>query len=103
MVPKINELLRPFTRDATGVLSQILRPNIYGYDLEEWQIAYVGGDPMLIQNPHEPVCDLCGKPMRFLLQVGEIFSDLRLADAGGCYIYGCDEHPDCCKGFIDSA
>lgn len=102
MVPAIQEVLRPFTNDPIGLLSQILRPNIYGYDLEEWQVAYEGGDPMLIQNPHDPSCDLCGKPMRFLFQFGEIIPGVQLADAGVCYVHGCDEHPDCCKGFIDS-
>jgi hypothetical protein len=102
MVPAIPELLSPFTKDPTGLLSQILRPNVYAYDLEEWHVAYEGGDPMLIQNPHEPVCDECGNPIRFLFQFGEIIPNLQLADAGVCYVYGCDEHPDRCKGFIDS-
>jgi hypothetical protein len=44
----------------------------------------------------------CGKTMRFLFQFGEIIPKLRLADAGVCLIYGCDEHPERCKGFIDS-
>src|SRR5262245_60529649 len=78
--------LGPFTKDPTGLLSQILRPNVYAYDLEEWQVAYEGGDPMLIQNPHEPVCDECGNPMRFLFQFGEIIPNVQLADAGVCYV-----------------
>jgi hypothetical protein len=102
IVPAIPDILRPFTNDPVGVVSQILRPNQYGYDLEEWQIAYEGGDPIFIQNPHEANCDVCGKPMRFLFQFGEIIPKVQLADAGICYVYGCNEHPDCCKGFIDS-
>ena len=65
-------------------------------------IAYVGGDPMLIQNPHDPVCERCGKPMRFLFQFGEVIPGLQLADGGVCYIYGCDDHPGRCTGFLDS-
>ena len=38
----------------------------HGYSLEAPAIAYIGGDPMRIQNPHDPVCDECGKPMRLL-------------------------------------
>ncbi len=102
MVPAIREVLRPFTNDHAGLLSQILRPNVYGHDLEEWQVAYEGGDPALIQNPHEPACEECGKPMRFLFQFGEIIPGVQLADAGVCYVYGCDQHPHHCKGFIDS-
>jgi hypothetical protein len=102
LLPALRQALSPFTHDHAGLLSQILRPNVYGYDLETWAIAYVGGDPMLIQNPHDPTCDDCGEPMRFLFQFGEIIPGVLLADAGVCYVYGCDKHPDRCKGFIDS-
>ena len=101
-VPEIKNLLSPFTNDVAGLLSQILRPNVYGYDLEAPEIAYQGGAPMLIQNPHDPVCDHCHQRMRFLFQFGEIIPGLQLADAGVGYVYGCDDHPDHCKGFIDS-
>jgi hypothetical protein len=101
-VPEIKELLSPFTGDVAGLLSQILRPNAYGYDLEVPEIAYQGGSAMLIQNPHDPVCDHCHRKMRFLFQFGEIIPGLQLADDGVGYVYGCDDHPDHCKGFIDS-
>jgi hypothetical protein len=100
--PEITVPLEPCTNDFAGVLAQILRPNVYGYDLDAPDIAYVGGDPMLIQNPHEPVCDQCGKPMRFLFQFGEVVPGVQMADGGACYVYGCDEHPDRCKGFVHS-
>lgn len=102
MIPAVPELLAGFTTDRSGVLTQVLRPNLYGYDLDTPDIAYVGGDPMLIQNPHDPVCDQCGRPMRFLFQFGEVIPGLQMADAGVCYVYGCDDHPERCKGFIDS-
>jgi hypothetical protein len=102
MVPAIAEVLEAFSNDPAGLLAQILRPNAYGYDLEVWQVAYEGGDPMLIQNPHDPTCDECGDPMRFLFRFGEIIPGVQLADAGVCYVYGCDNHPHHCKGFIDS-
>jgi hypothetical protein len=102
MVPAISDDLSTCTRDRAGLLAQILRPDVYGYDLDTPAIAYVGGDPMLIQNPHDPTCRDCGEPMRFLFQFGEIIPGVRLADGGVCYVYGCDSHPDHCKGFIDS-
>jgi hypothetical protein len=101
-IPEVKELLSPFAGDCSGLLSQILRPNIYGYDLEAPEIAYQGGSPMLIQNPHDPECDHCQRRMRFLFQFGEIIPGLQIADAGVGYVYGCDEHPHHCKGFIDS-
>jgi len=100
--PEVTVPLEPYTNDFAGVLAQILRPNVYGYDLDAPRIAYVGGDPMLIQNPHGPVCDQCGKPMRFLFQFGEVVPGVQMADDGVCYVYGCDDHPDRCKGFVDS-
>jgi hypothetical protein len=100
--PEITVPLEPYTNDFAGVLAQILRPSVYGYDLDAPDIAYIGGDPMLIQNPHEPVCDECGKPMRFLFQFGEVVPGVQMADAGVFYVYGCDDHPDRCKGFVDS-
>jgi hypothetical protein len=98
----IKNLLSSFASDCPGLLSQILRPNVYGYDLEAPEIAYQGGSPMLIQNPHDPDCDHCNRRMRFLFQFGEIIPGLQLADAGVGYVYGCDDHPDHCKAFIDS-
>ena len=102
MIPAISAVLRPFTKDAPGVVAQILRPHLYGYNLEEPDIAYVGGDPMLIQNLHKPVCAKCGRQMRFLFQFGEVIPEWQLADGGVCYVYGCDDHPDQCRAFIDS-
>ena len=101
-IPQIKNLLGPITGECLGLLSQILRPNVYGYDLAAPEIAYQGGSPMLIQNPHDPKCDHCNLAMRFLFQFGEIIPGLQLADAGVGYVYGCDDHPDHCKAFIDS-
>jgi hypothetical protein len=100
--PEITVPLEPYTKDFAGVLAQILRPNVYAYSLDAPEIAYIGGDPMLIQNPHHPTCDECGKVMRFLFQFGEIVPDVQMADAGVFYVYGCDDHPQRCMGFVDS-
>jgi hypothetical protein len=100
--PAIRQLLGEFTNDSAGLLTQILHPGVYGYNLEEPDIAYAGGSPMLIQSPHDPTCDECGDPMRFLFQFGEVIPGMRLADGGVCYVYGCDRHPHRCKGFLDS-
>lgn len=101
-VPVIPHRLGEFTDDPAGLLTQILRPGVHGYDLDAPDIAFAGGEPMLIPSPHDPTCDECGAPMRFLFQFGEVIPGLQLADAVVCYVYGCDEHPHRCKGFIDS-
>ncbi len=100
--PEVTLPLRPYTKDFAGVLTQILCPNVYGYSLDTPDIAYIGGDPMLIQGPHDPVCDECGRPMRFLFQFGENVVGVPMGDAGVYYVYGCDEHPERCRGFVDS-
>jgi hypothetical protein len=102
IVPVIPQLPGEFTGDPAGLLSQILRPGGYGYGLDAPDIAYVGSEPMFIQELHDPTCDECGEPLRFLVLVGEVIPGVQLADAGVCCVYGCDEHPHRCKGFIDS-
>jgi hypothetical protein len=40
--------------------------------------------------------------MRFLFQFDDAFgSDYLLGDAGLGYVYGCDDHPEHCQGFVD--
>jgi hypothetical protein len=101
-VPEIRTLLSPFAGDVPGLLSQVLRANPYGYNLEAPDIAYQGGSPMLIQSPHRPTCSRCHRRMRFLFQFGEIIPGHQLGDDGVGYVYGCDDHPSHCKAFIDS-
>lgn len=100
--PEIVDLLQPYAADPAGLLTQILSPNFYGYDLETSDVAYVGGEPSFIQNPHEPDCEECRKPLRFLFQFGEIMPDVKMADGGVYYVYGCDQHPDRCQAFVDT-
>jgi hypothetical protein len=101
LVPRVTEILSPFFDKPSWLVSQILHPNVQNCNLEDFQIAYEGGDPMLIQSPHNPLCHECGRRMRFLFQFGEDTPGVKLADAAVCYIYGCDKHPDHCKGFTD--
>lgn len=102
-IPEIKNRLRPYTSDFVGVLSQVLRPNFFGYNLEAPDLAYIGGEPSYIQEPHEPPqCDQCNKPMRFLLQFGEVIPGLQMADSGVYTVYGCDDHPERCCGYIDT-
>ncbi|MFA6903766.1 MAG: DUF1963 domain-containing protein [Gallionellaceae bacterium] len=62
----------------------------------------VGGNPYYIQNEHDAHCEICGKPMCFLFQFDDAFgSEFLLGDAGMGYVYGCDDHPEHCQGFID--
>ena len=101
-IPEIRSILEPYSRDIEGMVAQILYPRGYGYSLDTSDIAYVGGDPALIQGPHEPDCARCGRPMRFLFQFGEIVPGIQMADGGVYTVYGCDEHPETCVGFVDT-
>lgn len=102
LLPTIPRILHPYTDDYVGLLTQVLCPNASFHDFTPSAVAYVGGQPIPIQEPHEPRCDVCYKQLRFLFQFGDIVPGLQLGDAGVCYIYGCDDHPTCCKGFYDS-
>src|SRR5262249_52434 len=71
-IPRIQDLLRPYTKDCVGLLTQILCPNVYGYDFETPFFAFEGGSPELIQSAHEATCEQCHRPMRFLFQAGDV-------------------------------
>jgi hypothetical protein len=102
-VPGLTALLKRYSASPAKLLARVLAgrsgPHFTGAEDE----ILVGGDPLLIQGAHEPDCSQCGKRMRFLFQSGELSEkDWLFGDAGVCYVYGCDEHPERCEGFIDS-
>ncbi len=100
-IPAVVETLAPYTADAAGVVAQILAPGMYGYSIAD-VVAYVGGTPTLIQNPHDATCPQCNGAMRFLFFFGELVEEITLGDAGTCCVYGCDAHPDQIRAFVDS-
>lgn len=100
-IPEIAQALQSYTNDAAGVTAQILAPGIYGYSCEGC-VSYVGGAPMLIQNPHDAQCPTCKEPMRFLFFFGELVDEVTLGDAGTCCVYGCDRHPEQIVAMVDS-
>ncbi|MGH1541204.1 MAG: hypothetical protein ACRBHB_12330 [Arenicella sp.] len=99
---EIKVLLESHTNYPKNLLEYILHD--VGYPvLSPIDIILEGGAPSLIQNSHEPICEHCNKEMRFLFEFGEILEDeFFFGDAGMVYIYGCDQHPENCKGFVDS-
>lgn len=101
-VLEIKKLLQPYTRDCSAVLSQVLQPGFNGHDLEAEHAIYLGGEPLVIQQPHEPLCDHCGTPMRFLLQFGNVFPGVQMPKGSVASVYGCDDHPNQCRGVLDT-
>lgn len=101
-VPALTEILAPYARDVAGLVAQVLEPGRAGYSLPPESTVLVGGEPQLIQNPHEARCGACGEPMRFLFQFGEVLPGVDIADAAVSYVYGCDHHPEQCRAFLDS-
>lgn len=101
-VPRMKELLRPYTRGYAAVVSQVLRPHFNGYNLEAEDTAYVGGEPLIIQQPHEPLCVQCHEPMRFLFQFGDVIPGVPMAKGDIFSVYGCDNPPEQCKDFVDT-
>lgn len=100
-IPELVETLKPYSTDAAGVVAQIVAPGIFGYSIADI-VAYVGGTPTLIQNSHEAKCPQCSQAMRFLFFFGELVEEITLGDAGTCCVYGCDDHPDEFRAFVDS-
>lgn len=101
LTPGLKEKLEKYTKHEDNVLSRVIDPQFSDTYLDMGNLILEGGDPVIIQNPHDAHCPICQKKMRFLFQFGEVSDELHLGDAGQVYIYGCDDHPEQCEGFID--
>lgn len=97
-IPELEARLRQHSQHPVQLLDRILAGSAAGFGFLE---IVVGGDPSLIQGPHEPACPNCGQSMRFLFQFDDVTEDGQMGDCGVGYVYGCDTHPDLCLGFVD--
>jgi hypothetical protein len=102
--PQVRKEMAPFSdpHDRSRMLNALLagRTDWPWYWFPSDAIL-VGGAPAHIQiGSATPECRRCREPMRFLLQ----FPDLaeQFSDCGIAYVYGCDAHPECCAGLIES-
>ena len=101
LVPGLREELRQFTRRPADLLAQLMAPEHYGYGFDLSDIVQMGGGPQWVQdNPGPMTCPECGHPMRFLFQFGDLSGRNRLGDAGICYVFGCDAHPDSTQSLV---
>lgn len=100
-VPGLEERLSALTAQPVRVLSMLLDGrDATGSSVTEEPIL-VGGEPELIQGQHDPRCETCQEPMRFLLQFRDVTDSDELGDCGVGYVYGCDAHPEHCQAFVD--
>lgn len=97
-IPELKSRLELSTRFPLHVLNQIIAGKAH---CASEDLILSGGDPQLIQGEHEPCCPVCGQPMRFLFQFGDVTESFELGDCGVGYIYGCDAHPEQCEGYVD--
>ncbi len=94
-IPGLREELRQCTRRPADLLAQLMAPDHYGYGFDLSDVVQMGGRPQWVQdNPGPMTCAECGEPLRFLFQFGDLSGQNRLGDAGVCYVFGCDAHPD---------
>ncbi|HEY4262590.1 MAG TPA: hypothetical protein VGM98_20685 [Schlesneria sp.] len=94
-VPELTPLLIARTSKPADLLAAILAPNHASYGFELSDLVQLGGQPVwLIEDAGPRLCHHCGKAMRFLFQFGDLNGGIALGDAGVCYVFGCDEHPD---------
>jgi hypothetical protein len=100
-VPGLEERLSALTAQPVRVLSMLLDGGHATADFDAANSILVGGVPELIQGPHEPHCETCQAPMRFLLQFSDVTDNDELGDCGVGYVYGCDAHPEHCQAFVD--
>lgn len=89
------------TSQPSAVLPMILQDDRNTRYLEPGIGVWVGGEPQLIQNPHEAECEICGRKMRFLFSSGDVTEEMAFGDVGVAYVYGCDDHPQHCQAFVD--
>jgi hypothetical protein len=99
-IPGLRAQLERFSRRPAELLPRILEASP-GPGLDTSDVVLEGGDPELIQGPHEATCPDCGASMRFLFQFGDPTGQYAFGDGGVAYVYGCDAHPERCLGFVD--
>lgn len=96
--------LTALTRRPADLLAAILAPNHCGYGFELSDIVQMGGQPVWLQaDPGPQKCDACGCTQQFLFQFGDLNGGALLGDAGVCYVFGCDDHPERLKALVQSA
>lgn len=98
---ELRDALAAVTDQPFAVLPMLLQDDARVQYLEPGSGLWVGGEPQLIQNPHEAECEVCKRPMRFLLSSGDFTEDMAFGDVGVAYVYGCDAHPERCQAFVD--
>lgn len=96
-VPGLRTELAALTHHPAQVLQLLLTDDAADLD----GAVLVGGTPCLIQNAHDPRCEVCAQPMRFLMQFGDVTRSMAMGDCGTGYVYGCDHHPGHCQAFVD--
>lgn len=100
-VPGLRDELRQFTRRPVNLLAHLMLTERHGYSLDVSDIVQMGGRPQWVQNDPGPMtCAECGGPLRFLFQFGDLSGKNRLGDAGVCYVFGCDAHPDRAQSLV---
>lgn len=100
-IPGLGERLSTLTSQPARVLSILLDGRDATGSCVTEEPILVGGEPELIQGQHDPRCETCQQPMRFLLQFRDVTDSDELGDCGVGYVYGCDAHPGHCQAFVD--
>ena len=102
-VPDLRDELRRLTRRPADLLAHWLVTERHGYELDVSDIVQMGGEPQWVQDDPGPMtCVKCDRPLRFLFQFGDLSGQSRLGDAGVCFVFGCDAHPDIARSLVQS-
>jgi hypothetical protein len=98
---ELRDALSAVTDQPAALLPMLLQDQARAGSLDATNGVWVGGAPQLIQGAHDPECQHCKRPMRFLLSSGDFTDDMAFGDVGVVYLYGCDAHPEHCQAFVD--
>ncbi|MEK6259002.1 MAG: DUF1963 domain-containing protein [Planctomycetota bacterium] len=100
-VSGLRDELRQFTPRPADLLTHLMLTERHGYELDVSDIVQMGGRPQWVQDDPGPrTCPECGKRLRFLFQFGDLSGQSRLGDAGVCFVFGCDAHPDSAQSLV---
>ena len=100
-VPGLRDELRRLTRHPADLLTHWLLTERHGYTIDLGDIVQMGGQPQWVQDDPGPMtCMKCERPLRFLFQFGDLSGQSRFGDAGVCFVFGCDAHPETARSLV---
>jgi len=81
-------------RDAEKILSYLVTPGKKDFSFEPAHQVRIGDGISWVQKPVNPMCDVCGERMSFILQCPGSLLNNKDTQYATYYLFGCKDHPD---------